>query len=534
MMKATAKPMALVAFVFGCLSVSGADSKACAGCHAEIYRRYITTPMARTSGIAGAASPRESFQHASIAAPIGGARYEIASSRSGATDALSFRFSDGEIRGWRSLDYFLGSGVVGRSYMTDIDGFLFQSPVSYYSNPAAWGISPGYERDAEINLTREVTPGCISCHATGLQPAPGTANGYAKPPFREAGVGCESCHGPAEEHIESSGRMGIVNPAKLDGWRRESVCARCHLPGAVEIARKTGGAYRPGDFLAASVAVFVWAAPEGETRQTTVNGHFEQLAKSACKQASGDKMWCGTCHDPHARASYREKCMTCHAVASCKAPSKVRATAGDQCAACHMPRAAAVTVQHASYTDHSIPKLPRSEAPIGIPSNARLVPFDGFSADDRELGLAYAAVAIPDSNRIWGTRALDLLSKVNEKSSDDVKVTSTLAALYDQKGNRERSCKLYARALALGDTAPVTAINYGTCVATEGRLEEAMRLWSGVAQTNPGNEAARLNLAVAQFRSGKVAQARANLSEALRFNPVSKRARELLHSIQEP
>ncbi|MDQ6663099.1 MAG: hypothetical protein M3Z23_01745, partial [Acidobacteriota bacterium] len=325
---------------------------------------------------------------------------------------------------------------------------------------------------------------------------------------------------------------GIVNPAKLSGWRRESVCARCHLPGAVEIANSGRRPYQPGDLLSDSVSVFVWDGPARSKRETTVNGHFEQLAKSACKQASGEKMWCGTCHDPHSpAASYREKCLTCHALADCKATAKVRANAADECASCHMPSIRAVTVRHAAYTDHSIPRLPLPEVPLRIPTDARLIPFDGFQAGDRELGLAYAAVAIPDSNRIWGTRAFDLLLKVNEKAPGDAKVTSTLAALYDRKGNREQSCKLYARAMtlgnaALGDTAPVTAINYGTCLATEGRLEEAMQLWSGVR-----NEAARLNLAVARFRSGKAAEARANLKEVLRFNPVSKRARELLDSM---
>ncbi|MGI8990915.1 MAG: tetratricopeptide repeat protein [Bryobacteraceae bacterium] len=522
---------ALAALIVGSLPLSCADDKVCAGCHAEIYRRYITTPMARTSGIAGAASPRESLQNASITAPLGGAKYEISSGK----DALSFHFSDGEIQGRRSLDYFVGSGLVGRSYLMDIDGFLFQAPVSYYSKPAAWGVSPGYEREAGINLTREVGPGCLNCHSTGLEPRPGTTNGYARPPFREAGIGCERCHGPAEEHIKSSGRRGIVNPAKLTGWRRESVCARCHLPGAVEIAKNAGRRpYQPGDLLGDSVSIFVFAAPDRQTRQTTVNGHFEQLSKSACKEASGEKMWCGTCHDPHgdprALVDYREKCLKCHAVASCKAPAQARAAADDRCASCHMPRALAVTVQHAAYTDHSIPRLPRSQAPIPIPPDARLVPFDGFSGHDRELGLAYAAVALQDSNRIWGTRALELLQRL----PDDGKVTPTLAALYDRQGNREQSCTLYARALKLDDTAPVTAINYGTCLATEGKLDEAMRLWSGVVQRNPGNEAARLNLAVAQFRSGRVAQARSNLNEALRFNPVSKRSRELLREVSGP
>src|SRR4030088_3511945 len=50
-------------------------SKACSGCHAEIYRTYSTTSMFRSSGKAGAASPSESFDHANLSEL--GAEYRI-------------------------------------------------------------------------------------------------------------------------------------------------------------------------------------------------------------------------------------------------------------------------------------------------------------------------------------------------------------------------------------------------------------------------------------------------------------------------
>jgi hypothetical protein len=51
-----------------------------------------------------------------------------------------------------------------------------------------------------------------------------------------------------------------------------------------------------GDRLADHVAVFVRA---GAPREMKVTSHVENLAQSACKQAAGDRLWCGTCHDPH-------------------------------------------------------------------------------------------------------------------------------------------------------------------------------------------------------------------------------------------
>ncbi len=200
---------------------------------------------------------------------------------------------------------------MGRSYLTSIEGFLFQAPVSYYSVPARCGLSPGFERTEDVNLVREVEPGCLNCHASGVQAIAATTNGYAPLPFLNAGVTCERCHGAGEEHIarmkdgKRSGGPAIVNPAKLDAARRDSVCAHCHLPGAVEIARAgKQRPYRPGDKLSESVVVFI---VEGADRATTVNGHFEQLARSACRQSSAGKLWCGSCHDPHRTVAETEK-----------------------------------------------------------------------------------------------------------------------------------------------------------------------------------------------------------------------------------
>jgi len=46
-------------------------------------------------------------------------------------------------------------------------------------------------------------------------------------------------------------------------------------------------------------------------------------------------------------------------------------------------------------------------------------------------------------------------------------------------------------------------------------------------------EAARLNLAVAQYRSGNMEAARANLRTALKYDPFSQRAQQLLQSLPD-
>ncbi len=510
-----------------------ADNQACAPCHAEICRKYAATGMARSSGRTTSGTSFEKFDNARFTSANGAVEYSV-------SKAMVFHFRAGVLHGARKLDYFIGSGAVGRSYLTAIEGFLFQAPVSYYSTPARWNLSPGYERDAEPNLVREVEPGCLNCHASGVQPIAGTTNGYAEKPFLQAGVSCERCHGPGEDHIarmrseKRAGGSGIVNPAKLDTARRDSVCAQCHLPGAVEIAREgKQRRYQAGDRLGDSVVVYV---VHGANRETTVNGHFEQLARSACWRSSAGKLWCGSCHDPHQEVAkadqasfYRGRCLTCHKTESCTETAGARNKQKDNCIRCHMPTAPAATVQHAAYTNHSIARRPA--APGTLQGEAELVPFHGFDSTGRDLGLAYATVAIRENNRAWGMRAFELLRKANADDPADGGVSLKLAHLYDRMGLDEQACELYARIVAADPAQNASAVNLGICLANKGRLEESMPLWKGALLRNPVLESARLNLAVAQYRSGDANGARASLTEGLKFNPVSTKILQLLKEI---
>jgi hypothetical protein len=516
-------------------------SKACEPCHTGIYRSYFSTPMGLSSGVMGSGMIRESFAQGEFASPGGGVQYQVGQD----SDGPFFRFRQGELEGFRRLDFFIGSGAVGRSYLRVIGKALFQAPVSYYTSAQKWDVSPGFERAEEVNLLRGVEPGCLRCHASRVQSVAGTVNVYEAPAFLEGGIACERCHGPGEDHIAriKTGKQGqgsgIVNPGRLEPARRDSVCAQCHLSGEAEIARAGAPAYRPGERLSDSSAVFVWSSSRG----MKVNSHFERLAQSACWRAAGDKMWCGSCHDVHrlpeaseAPAYYRERCMNCHTGSSCSAPKAARAERADACASCHMPRSEVRTVQHAVFTDHSIPRQPAPSAGTqeeGVPRDAVLALFWGGEPADRELGLAWASVALRENNRAWGMRAFELLRKASREHPSDGKVALQLAQIYDRMGNEAEACRLYAAAVEVDRSQPAALVNLGGCLAREGRIPESIQLWQEALGRSPGLEGARINMAVAQYRSGDAAAAKATLQEALTLNPASRRAAELQKEIEQ-
>jgi Flp pilus assembly protein TadD len=455
------------------LPACAVPSSVCGGCHRDIYRKYMQTPMARTSGVV------PQVPHFEAAA----GQFQVAQDAAG----LSFRFAfEGEeIR--RKLDYFIGAGLTGRSYITNIDGFLFQAPVSYYESTKGWDLSPGYEKSATVNLTREVEPSCLNCHASGVRMG-------SDPPFEEAGISCERCHGSGAAHVSAK-------HAKMPPVQRDTACAQCHLLGVVTIAK----------------TVFVW---DGAGVEATVNGHLEQLARSRCARESGGKLWCGSCHDPHTSARVTaQSCQPCHAAAHRQK---------EDCLPCHMPSRAARTVQHASLTDHTIPRV-ASPPPQDVPADARLIAFGGAPASDRDLGLAYASLALRDNNRTQGMRAIALLQNADPS---DFKALTQLAQLLERAGQQQRACDLYARAVAL-DPAPIAAaVNLGSCLASQGQIEKAIPLWRAALSRNPALESARLNLGVALYRAGDAPAARAAFLEGLRFNPASTRLRALLKEIR--
>jgi len=186
----------------------------------------------------------------------------------------------------------------------------------------------------------------------------------------------------------------------------------------------------------------------------------------------------GACHDPHRPAPedkaayYRSRCLTCHTETPCAAP-----------------------------------------------------------ASDRELGLAYASVALRENHRPSGLRAFSILQGVYEKLPEDAAVATQLAQLYDRMNNPAKACELYARAVAADPASTAASVNLGGCLAKQGRMPEAIELWRGALRRNIGLEPARLNLAVALYQSGNLREARETLEQALRVNPVSAQARRLLSAL---
>lgn len=508
-------------------------NSACVECHSSIYASYSRHPMALDSGPVESETPLGKPFKGSFRNKASSIYYQIY--REGNRTLFGYeRSDDPTTHGKQELNYFVGSGRVGRSYLYSLDGYLYQAPVSYYAQKDRWDMSPGYELDPELPV-RPIEKSCLFCHAGEVQHIAGTLNRYASPAFSQNGVSCERCHGPGSEHIKGLAKM--VNPAKLDPAQRNSICAQCHLLSEVRILKPGKDLYqfRPGELLSDYASHFVYANSGNQGLRTI--SHVEEIAQSTCKRQSGDRMSCISCHDPHyfpgpeIRVSYfREKCLNCHQ-AQATSWQKQHFSQQRDCIGCHMQKLSRVDVGHAAATDHRISRRPLKQTTEPGPGES-LIGFGTKEVESpRELGLAYAELALRTNNSRHKSEAFRLLNEVLPQYPKDTEVLIRLAYLYQERGGFERARALYETVLSENPHQSVAAVNLGAIYARDSQVERAIKLWVTALDYDPSSRPAGINLAQMLCSKGDQKQARLILRKLLRINPGLRLAKQLLHDM---
>lgn len=286
------------------------------------------------------------------------------------------------------ISYIIGSGHHTNSHFTEENGYLFQAPLTFYTQQGRWDLPPGFENGHNSRFSRKIGLECISCH-NGLPTVDKNSdNRYLELPH---GIGCERCHGPGQIHVEekSKGRFidtskgadyTIVNPRRLAWQRQIDICQRCHLQGnAVLKPGKTFADFRPGMSLSGTFDQF---SPEyeGDGDHFIMAAHAERFQQSKCflssvkgdieKESTRIGFTCISCHDPHISvkktntAKFNAKCSSCHGGPSqtkCSEDVKLIADAMNNCVKCHMPASDASDIPHVTVHDHYIRKPVKTE-----------------------------------------------------------------------------------------------------------------------------------------------------------------------------
>ena len=408
-----------------------AAALACVDCHKSIVEAYARTPMAITSGPVVAADER------------GGS---VGKLRVVAGEVLHLEFP----RGIVDLNFFIGSRRMGRSYAFLHQNHMYQAPIGFYPLRQKWDFAPGYERDVQPDFSRPISADCLFCHATRASLAAGTVNRYER---IEHGIQCARCHGESGTHDK------LVNPAKLAPRARDSICEQCHLAGEARLEQpgKRLENFRPGQDLADYLEVLI-----GAPRGLRVNSHSEALALSRCKQPSGDKLWCGMCHNPHARTDANAVCSSCHA----------KPHQPGNCVGCHMAKSRPSDGGHTVFTNHTIGRGKESRA---------LSSYFGRKLSARNLGIGLAQQAARDHDADALQLAWPLLRQAAQGEPNDPLLHSAIAGLLAASGRKQQAIEYYRLSLKQNPLQPDVLRKLAMLVESD----EAARLRSQALEILP-------------------------------------------------
>ena len=449
------------------------SSSVCATCHPKEVAAYSETGMAHSLGSPGPV-PDGTFAHGPS-----GTTFTIHSTSAG----LEQSFTRGAVTGTYRASYAIGSGNHATGYLVEIAGHLFQSPISYYTARKLWDVAPGYEKADAPDFSRPVTVECVTCHANEPRPVANTLNSYQSPAFSGGAISCSRCHGPAEQHLRKPLPGSIINPGKLPIEARNSVCEQCHLAGEIRIPnpRRQVSDFVPGEPVEKTFTVYVGS---GTTQGLKVISHSEQLALSVCARSSAGKLWCGTCHDPHAQqrpthADYRERCLACHGAtlaAEHAAPSR-------DCVECHMPRLPARDGGHTAFTDHRIARDPKVALLPSADGGLRAWRQPPPEFRNRNLAIALTTHGVENGISSEAVEGFKMLSHMEPQLTNDAAALTALGSILMTAKEPQEAEKRFARALTLRPNYAPYEVNLGNALLGMGdaagaaqHLEHALAL----------------------------------------------------------
>ncbi len=383
----------------------------CKLCHKGIYNTFINTGMGKSFGLASKEKSAGDFKHAEFYDKFSDMHYkayfqndtmymneyrktQVKPSDNASPALMSFRTE--------KVDYIVGSGQHTNSHIQNVNGYLNQMPMTFYTQKQKWDLPPGFENGVNTHFTRKIGLECMSCHNGYPDFVLGSENKFKSIP---TGIDCERCHGPGSIHVhqKQTGNLvdtakqidySIVNPSKLSIDLQFDICQRCHLQGNAVL--KEGHSFydfKPGQKLSDHISVFLPKYKNADD-EFIMASHADRLKQSACFIRSMEStkntkslkpykeaMTCITCHNPHVsvretnKEVFNDACKNCHGAnvttKSILLPAKVCKT---NCVGCHMPSSGSIDIPHVTVHDHYIRK------PISKKEKDKIKEFVGLYA----------------------------------------------------------------------------------------------------------------------------------------------------------
>jgi tetratricopeptide (TPR) repeat protein len=533
-------------------------SDACGQCHAQIFRQFSKTSMGRSMSLVTPELLQQIPTSVSLYDEKLDRHFEVhLQDEKLVQSEFQTDANQTEIfRDTHRLDWILGSGANGFGGILQRDGVLFQAPLSFYSKPKTWGLSPGYEF-GDYGFNRPILAGCIFCHSGRPRPVAATSGRFEDPPFAELAVGCENCHGPGAAHrsaalaganVANHKSLHIVNPARLTPALANNICMSCHQTGDVRVLKpgKTYQDFRPGTPLDDTLSILITPPTRESPPDVDHLEHYYSMTLSKCYRASRGNMRCITCHDPHIEPTeeaapkyFAQKCMQCHSDLSCRLNLEARqhTIPPDNCIACHMPKRDIQVIRHSSITNHRIlakpdepfPDITFQQTTAALPDLIHLNPAPGHQSDELPLlSLLQAYGELSATHSEYVPRYSAVLAKLEVSQPGNSQVQSGLGHRDLQQGKYAEAIQHLQRSLQIGPPQANVYQDLAEALAKLGRLDESIAvLRSGIA-VDPFHPILQKNLVLRLIQTKNYDEAKTAMVHYLEVFPQDSFMRHML------
>lgn len=314
---------------------------------------------------------------------------------------------------------------------------------------------------------------CYGCHVSQIETNYNPANDSYHTTWREPGINCETCHGPAGKHVrlyqaeEKSGKtpdeLGLISFKALAPPQRSDACASCHAKMSMISA-----GFHVGDKFFDNFNLITYESsdfyPDG--RDLGENYTFTSWMLSPC--AKSGKLDCVKCHTSSGRYRFAKgdpnaACLPCHedrvknAAAHTHHPAD---SAGNRCIACHMPMTEYARMRR---SDHSMrPPTPATTLAYKSPNACNDCHKDKdarwadtqvrkWHAEDYQAPVLAQAALIDAARKHNWSKLPEMLAYVQDPKHNTIFAASLIRLL----GQCPDSRKFAAMSAALQDASPL-------------------------------------------------------------------------------
>ena len=353
--------------------------------------------------------------------------------------------------GGKNVYYFLTPMAKGR---------LQTLPVAYDVRKKAWfdmaksGVRHGPGQSDEPLSWKDwpytFNTACYSCHVSQLSTNYDLKTDTYNTTWREPGINCETCHGPAEEHIrvcEEAPKGTIPKDLKMIRGGRDFTneqnndsCSSCHAK-----AMPLTTSFMPGDSFFDHFDLATLENPDfyPDGRDLGENYTFNTWRMSPCAEA-GD-LNCLFCHTSSGRYRHKknpnESCRKCHQERVENATEHTHHkvdSPGNRCIACHMPM---TEFARMTRSDHSmLPPTPATTIAFQSPNACNACHKDKtpqwadklvrkWRKRDYQAPIIERAGLIDAARKRDWSRLPDMLAYIEKKDRDEIFATSLIRLL---------------------------------------------------------------------------------------------------------